>query len=183
MDSVHSMEVPTNRCIGNIRDGLNYTSHMLNTTTIHLRKLTQIAMDSQSAIYVNQLKIESLRHLPNLLNVLQVTHGNILGVLLYQTKYLTFALSELMRGVIQISLIEPRMIIQTMDSVHFQLLENWPMVRVAVKGYNEVYSLNDVKYSISISNLYVTVAIPIALQESIFDIYRSYYSDHSYFLE
>ena len=172
MDSLHSMEVHTNKRISNIRDGLNYTSHMLNTTIIHLKKLTQIAKDSQSAIYVNQLKIESLRHLTNLLNVLQVTHGTNLDVLLYQTKYLTFALSELMRSVIPISLIEPRMIIQAMDSIQFQLLEKWPMFRVAVKDYHEIYSINDVKYSISKNNLYVTVGIPITLQESIFDVYQ-----------
>ena len=46
------------------------------------------------------------------------------------------------------------------------------MFRVAVKDDHEIYSINDVKYSISKNNLYVTVGIPITLQESTFDVYQ-----------
>ena len=79
---------------------------------------------------------------------------------------------ELLHGNIPVVLVPPNMILQTMSSIEETLSNKWPMFKIAVIDYTEIYALRDVKYHISDNNIYITVNFPITLQESLFSVYQ-----------
>ena len=172
MDSLHSMRLHTNKRITNVANGLRYTSNMVNETIRNLRRLSVYVNNTDFEVVSLKNRMNSLTHLLNLLTTMSVTYGHNLSLLLSYVENQVAALSELMRGRIPIKLISPKIVKQSVDSVESALKSKWPMFKLAISNYLDLYALNDIKFHISENNIYVTLHIPITLQESLFDVYK-----------
>ena len=51
-------------------------------------------------------------------------------------------------------------------------LGEWPMFKVTVSIFVEIYAMHDFRFVISERNICITINIPITLQESLFDVYQ-----------
>ena len=172
MDTLYSLEIHTDDHIDNSKNGLGYTSCMINSMVTDLMRLAAYAIGSRSQIYIIQNEIKLIRYYSNLLFSMSVTHGHNLDILLSLTKLQLQALSELMYGRIPVMLITPEMISKVINSIEMKLAEKWPMFKVAVSRVDETCATNDLCFVISDKNIYVTVSIPMTLQELLFDVYQ-----------
>ena len=175
--SLYSMEIHTNHRIDNIKNGLKYTSPMIKTTASELIRVSQYVNQSSHRLLIMRKEIDAILYYNNLLFTLSVTLGHNLDILLSLTKSQLFVLSELLYGRIPTVLITPDMITKVIMSIGIMLEVKWPMFKVAVSSFVEVYATPDFGFTISDRNIFVAVNIPITLQESLFDVYQVFYHD------